>query len=176
MSAPLLLEADEQLITDYIKANIASALTDVRAEHPVGTTPYDRQVNVILPQDYFNFEKAIGYKLPCVFVIGKTFNSRQSDRGANFIAGLSTIEVSVVVEDRTDLACNTQALRYSSAIYGILEQANLSTADGRVKCFVRVARVENSDLFTNSEDKSRSENRFRKELGFYLDVDHSENY
>lgn len=176
MSAPLLLEATEQLITDHIKSNIGAQLILVRVEHPAVSTPYDRQVNVILPQSYFNFVDATDYKLPAIFVIGKTFNSRQSEKGANHIAGLAEVHCSVVVEDRTSLACNTQAYRYSSAIYGILEQANLASANGKVKCFVRVSRVENSDLFTNTEDKTRSETRFRKELSFYLEVDHFENY
>ena len=176
MSAPLLLEATEQLITDAIKANIASALVDVRAEHPSISTPQNRQVNVIAPQSYFNYVDATDYKLPAVFVIGKTFNSRQSEKCANHIAGKASVNVSVVVEDRLSMACNTQAYRYASAIYGILEQANLSTSDERVKCFVRVERVENSDLFTNSEDKTRSETRFRKEIAFYLEVEHFEHY
>lgn len=176
MSAPLLLEATEQLVTDVIKAKISAALIDVRAEHPSGSTPQNRQVNVTTPQSYFNYVDATDYKLPAVFVIGKTFSSNQSNKGANHIAGKASVNVSVVVEDRTSMACNTLAYRYSSAIYGILEQANLSTSDERVKCFVRVDRVENSDLFTNSEDKTRSESRFRKEIAFYLEVDHFEHY
>jgi hypothetical protein len=176
MSAPRLLEATEQLITDAIKQNIAAAIVDVRAENPAVSTPQNRQVNVILPQSYFNYVDATDYKLPAVFVIGKTFNSQQATKGANHIAGKAQVQVSVVVEDRTSMACNTQAYRYTSAIYGILEQANLFTADERVKCFVRVERVENSDLFTNTEDKTRSETRFRKEIGFYLEVDHFEHY
>lgn len=176
MSAPRVLEATEQLITDAIKAGIAAALIDVRAEHPLVSTPQNRQVNVISPQSYFNYVDATDYKLPAVFVIGKTFSGRQADKGANHIAGKAEIQVSVVVEDRTAMACNTQAYRYTSAIYGILEQANLFTADERVKCFVRVERVENSDLFTNTTDKTRSETRFRKEIAFYLEVDHFEYY
>lgn len=176
MSAPRLLEATEQLITDEIKAKIETALTAVRAQNPASTTPQNRQVNVILPQSYFNFVDATDYKLPAVFVVGKTFNSRQAEKGANHIAGMAEVQVSIVVEDRTALACNTQAYRYSSAIYGILEQANLKTSDNRVKVFVRVNRVENSDLFTNTEDKTRSETRFRKEISFYVEADHFENY
>jgi len=176
MSAPLLLEATEQLITDHIKAKIGAELALVRAEHPSNATPQNRQVNVTLPQSYFNFIDAIDYKLPAIFVIGKTFNSRQSEKGGNHITGLAEVQCSVVVEDRTSLACNTLAYRYSSAIYGLLEQANLSSSNNKVKCFVRVSRVENSDLFTNSDDKTRSETRFRKELSFYLEVDHFENY
>ena len=176
MSAPRVLEATEQLITDKIKADIATALAAVRAENPAVSTPQNRQVNVVLPQSYFNFVDATDYKLPAIFVIGKTFSGRQSDKGANHIAGRASVQVSVVVEDRTSMACNTLAYRYTSALYGILEQANLNTPDNRVKCFVRVERVENSDLFTNTEDKTRSEARFRKEIGFYLEVDHFENY
>lgn len=176
MSVPRALEATEQLITDAIKANIAAKLAEVRADNPSVTTPQNRQVNVTLPQSYFNFVDATDYKLPAIFVIGKTFTGRQSDKGANHIAARASVQVSVVVEDRTSMACNTLAYRYSSALYGILEQANLSTADQRVKCFVRVERVENSDLFTNTEDKTRSETRFRKEIGFYLEVDHFEHY
>lgn len=176
MSAPRVLEATEQLITDKIKADISAALAAVRAENPAVSTPQNRQVNVVLPQSYFNYVDATDYKLPAIFVIGKTFTGRQSDKGANHIAGRASVQVSVVVEDRTSMACNTLAYRYTSAIYGILEQANLNTSDNRVKCFVRVERVENSDLFTNTEDKTRSETRFRKEIGFYLEVDHFENY
>jgi hypothetical protein len=176
MSAPRLLEATEQLVTDAIKQNIASAIADVRTENPTGSTPQNRQVNVILPQTYFNYVDATDYKLPAVFVIGRTFNSNQSKNAANFISGQALVQCSVIVEDRTSMACNTQAYRYSSAIYGILEQANLSTSDERVKCFVRVSRVENSDLFTKSSNKSLSESIFRKEIAFYLEVDHSEYY
>ena len=133
MSAPRVLEATEQLITDKIKADISAALAAVRAENPAVSTPQNRQVNVVLPQSYFNYVDATDYKLPAIFVIGKTFTGRQSDKGANHIAGRASVQVSVVVEDRTSMACNTLAYRYTSAIYGILEQANLNTSDNRVK-------------------------------------------
>lgn len=183
MSAPWLFEGIERNVTQHIKDNIELALQELRDRSPVGSNPYPYKVNPVLPQSYFNFVDAIDYKLPAIFVICKSIDLRQKDKQGNHITALAEVQVSCVVEEKRSDMCNALAYRYASALHSILEQANIeiqsvgfTPPQGVAKDFVRVSRMENSDLFTSTEDKTRSDAIFRKEIALFLEVEHFENY
>jgi len=186
MSAPWLLEGVERSIVAYIKANIEQALLDVRTRspnvEPDEQNPFYYQVNVTTPRTYFTYADGKDYLCPAIFVIGKNIDMRQEEKAGNFITGLAEVQVTCVVEDKTSAMCNSFAYRYASALHSILDLANLeiigdlTPPQGVAKYFVRVSRLENSDLFTNTEDKTRSTSIFRKEIALYLKVEHFENF
>ncbi|OPZ24621.1 MAG: hypothetical protein BWZ03_00096 [bacterium ADurb.BinA186] len=182
MSAPWLFEGIERSIVAHIKANIEQALEDTRLRSPVTDNPWPYKVNAILPKKYFTYVDAIDYQLPAIFVISKSMDMRQEEKGGNFITGQAEVQVTCVVEDKRSDLCNALAYRYASALHSILDQANLTISgdltppQGVANDFVRVSRIENSDLFTQTEDKTRSESVFRKEIALYLKVEHFENF
>lgn len=169
MNARKLLEGDVDLILTHIKTNIAAALADVRADRtdPIVTTEP--------PKSYFIYPMAVGYKTPAVFVIGDSMQFMQPN-GPNFIKALSSINVTVLIEDRTAERLTIKAFRYMAALHEVLEQTNLQTADNKLKIVCKVTRAENSPLYSTKEDESAPDNVFRKEVSLFLEVDHWENF
>lgn len=169
MTARKLLEGDVDLITSAIQAGITAALADTRADRndPIVTTED--------PRAYFNYPRAVGYRTPAVFVIGDSMQFMQPT-GPNFIKAQSSVNVTVLVEDRLADRLTIKAFRYMSALQQILEQANLETSDGKLKIVCKVIRAENSPLYSTNEDESAADNVFRKEVSLFLEVDHWENF
>jgi len=170
MSARKLLEGDVNLILAEIKAKMPAALAAVRADR------LDPKVTTEKPESYFTFERAQGFKTPAIFVIGEDMDFRQAERGANHINALSTVNVSVLVEERNQELLTKKVYRYCSALHEILEQANLSSDDGKLQIFVRVAKMEMSAIYTDSDNPNDPRAVFRKEAFLALNVDHIENY
>jgi len=151
-------------IRDFIKTNIAASLAALRTERA------DGKVTTEPPQDYLIFDKAIGYKTPCVFVIGDASDFRL-DRGQNFIAATNTVYVSVLVEDRNAELLTIKCWRYSDAMHAILDQAQVDVLGMEVKNVLKVTKIEYSDTF---QTKSQNETCFRKEVMLTLEVEHLE--
>lgn len=169
MSARKLLEGDVNLIIAEIKSKISSALADTRADRN------DAAVSTESPstQSYFTYARATGYKLPAVFVIGESMNFQQS-AGPNFVKSIDHINVTVVIEDKWADKLVTKAFRYMAALHEILEQANLTTSDNKLKIVCKIVRAENSALYSTKQDEQSAENVFRKEVSLYLEVEHWE--
>lgn len=172
MSAPLLLEGTVDLILAKIKADIATALADVRTERA------DAKVSTEPPstESYFRYYPAKAFKAPAVFVVGEEMGARHDEKGGNFITGLASVTVSVVVEDRDEERLTRKAFRYMSALHQILEQINLQDTGGKLKLFVRVERVVNGATYTKADQRDLAESVFRREVALYCEVDHFENY
>lgn len=154
-------------IMNHIKANIAQALADVRAEY-LGNEK--GKVTTEVPVDYFIFDKAIGYRTPAVFVLGDDVDFRL-DKGQNFISALCKVYVSVLVEDRDAELLMLKCWRYSDAMHEILDQAVIEVPADNIKNVIKVSKMEYSNTF---QAKSSVEGPFRKEVMLTLDVEHYE--
>jgi hypothetical protein len=171
MGARKLLEGDVDLILAHIKANISAALAAIRADRAdaaVTTEPPPKDA-------YFTYPRAVGYQTPAVFVVGDSMAFLQ-ESGPNFIKAISSVNVTVLIEDRTASRLVIKSYRYMCALHELLEQTTLITADEKLKIVCKVTRAENSPLYSTSEDESAVENVFRKEVSLFLDVEHWENF
>lgn len=162
-----LSETTVELIEKAIKDNIAEALANVRQERndPIVTTNP--------PQEYFQYEKAQGYRAPAVFTIIKNQDFRDQTMQSNHINAMSEVIVAVVVEDRIESRIVKKAWRYQAALAQILHQTSLTNSDGSVRLFSRVQNCQFSGVIniTNEKDAAAV---FRKEVSLRLQVEHIE--
>lgn len=164
----LLAELAVDLIEAQIKANIAQALANVRTERqdPIVTTEP--------PREYFQYEKAQGYRLPAIFTIIQDMDFRGETQKPNHVNALDQVVVAVVVEDRLERTVVKKAWRYQAALTQCLHQVSLTSADGALRLFSRVRRCAFSGLI-NLKDKNAAEAVFRQEMSLTLAVEHVEN-
>lgn len=167
-NAYFLAETTVSLIEEAIKSNIAQALMDVRQERN------DPIVTTYPPQEYFQYEKAQGYRTPCIFTIIKNQDFRNEIMKANHINAMCEVIVAVVVEDRIEPRLVKKAWRYQAALAQILHETSLTSSDGSVKLFSRVQNCEFSGVI-NLKDEKSPEAVFRKEVSLRLQVEHIEN-
>lgn len=151
-------------IISHVKANIASALSDTRTDRA------DAKVQTLPFQEYLIFEKAIGYRTPSLFVLGREIDFKL-DRGANFINCLVGVQVSCVVDERDAELLTIKTWRYHDALHEVLDRAELVSSDGKIKNKIKVVRSSFGDTV---QVKSSIESPFRKEVMLTLDVEHFE--
>lgn len=161
------VEIAVQLIVDQIKANISNALVAVRTERN------DPIVSTEPPNEYFIYEEAHAYRAPAVFVIARSQNIRNAEKGANFINALDLILVNVIVEDRIASRVTKKAWRYQCALMEVLHLVTLTTSDSALRLFSRVENCEFSPV--TLKDPKSPEAVFRKEMSLALEVEHIEN-
>lgn len=165
-----LTEGTVNLMMTQIQNNIAGALANVRADvnNPVVTTES--------PRSYFIYPKAHGYRGPAVFVIADNIDFRKEQRGANFISAVIRVNVTVMVEDRNAELLTRRAWRYQSALYQILDETQLVSADNKLKIVIIVKNARYSPTYTTAKDPSAPEGIFRQEVMLECDVEHWENF
>lgn len=166
-AAPHLVEKTRDLILTAIKANIATALNDVRLDRA------DPSVTTEPPKSYFIFDGAHTYQCPAVFVVVDTAEFPEEQTGANFVDATMRIFTSVVIEDREADKLTIKSERYQSALFEILHWATLQDDAKNVKIWVRVVRCSFSPLYTKKRGDNMGE--FRKEVSLELEVKHFEN-
>lgn len=149
-------------IRDFIKANIAQALADVRTDHG------DGKVTTEPPKSYYIYDNIVGYTTPAVVITGDRI-SFKLDRGQNFIAATCTVYVSILVEDRTSELLTYKTWRYADAMHAVLDQAQIEVEN--IKNVVKVIEIEYSNTFQN---KTQREFPFAKEVMLTLEVEHLE--
>jgi len=166
-----LAESAVYMIRDYIKANIASALSQIRTERN------DPRVTTEPPpsQSYFIYPGAKGYRLPAVFIICERMDFYSPDAGANFVHSKDKINVSVVIEDRMKEYLMIKAWRYQAALHGLLERLTLTSADNAVKLIVRVDSAEFSPMYSSAKE-GKTESAFKQEVVLTCEVEHYEAY
>ncbi len=167
-----LTETDLNLITGYIQANIAGALSAIRISRndPVVTTEPPPS------ESYFNYFKAHGYRCPAIFVIDDGMDFRQSEKKANHINAISSINVTVKVEDRKKELLVIKALRYQAALHQLLDQTPLVNSDHTVKLYLRVKKIKPSGLYTYGNSEEDDQALFFFEYMLELAVEHVENF
>lgn len=168
MPSPYLAESVSKLLTDYIEANIATAL------EAVSTARGDNNVGLEPPRTIVTFPMARLYECPAIMVIVEDIVFQNSD-GPNFVKSKCRAVVSTVVEERSQDLLNFKLWRYQSALFDLLAQRQLETTDARVKIISVPVEMLYSDFFTNT-DPSSGEQVFRRESTFELEVNHLENF
>lgn len=166
MSARHLVETASTLIRDNIKANISTALGNIRTDRA------DAFVTTEIPQSYYFYE-AQGYRSPVVFIIADNINFRKEERGANFISATIRYNISVLIEDRTEPYLTTKAWRYQAALHEVLDQTQLADSGSKIKVITIVKRATFSPTFTKSGE---SPALFRKEVLLECDAEIYENF
>jgi hypothetical protein len=162
------IELAVDLVEAQIKANIATALQNVRAqrENPIVTTEP--------PREYFQYaEPAHVYRAPGVFTVAQDMDFRES-LGQNHLNSSDRIMVAVVVEDRKKQLLVKKAYRYQAALMQCLHHVTLTTADGTLRLFSRVKRCQFSGII-NLKDEKAPDAIFRQEMSLQLTVEHVEN-
>lgn len=165
--APHLVETTRNLVMATIKANIATALADVRTDR------VDPSVTTEPPKSYFIFDGAHTYQCPAVFVVVDSAEFPEQTTGANFINATMKLFCSVVIEDREADKLTIKSERYQAALFEILHWATLQDDPKNVKIWVRVVRCEFSPLYTKLRGDNMGE--FRKEVSLELEIKHWEN-
>jgi len=170
MSSVKLVEEVVDLLTAHIKTNIASALADVRTDRA------DAAVTTEIPKQYFIYTSAKTYRTPAVFIIARRLDTRNDSKGANFIDALVDVGVSIVIEDRLADLLTIKAWRYQAALYKLLNQAALTSSDGKLKIVSKIESVDFGGEFSSTTDPTVPQGVFRKEVLLNLNVEHYENY
>jgi hypothetical protein len=101
---------------------------------------------------------------------------RQATTQANFINAITSINVTVKVEDRKMELLVIKALRYQAALHEVLDQTTLASADGLVSLKVRVKNIKPSGIYTYGNSEADDTATFFKEYTLNLAVEHYENY
>lgn len=169
MSSYKLTEITVNLIIAHIKANISGALSDVRTDRA------DAKVSTEPPVSFFRYYDPGPkvYRPPAVLVISKSFDFRLSE-GPNYIYGLETVDVGILVEDHDRDALTLKAWRYQAALAKLLNNTALTNAGNTVKIVTKLIRYNFSEPYTDAGKKGSTVSVFRKEVVLELEVEHYE--
>lgn len=169
MSYAQLAEGASNLVVDYIKANIASALDVVAAN---ATQP---KVAIENPRSYLTFEQPQAYECPAVFIIFDSQDFQVAERKANSINALDMINVAVCVEDIDEDLLNYKAWRYQSALFSILNLSTIAAQDGSLVLKSVVYNSRFSPVYSRPEGNGPG-GKFRKEVMLECRMTHLENF
>ena len=158
-----LVESCVREIQAALKSGIPAALTDIRINRA------DNLVTLEPPRDYFVYPKAMGYRTPCVFIIGDSINFQKREAGSNFVNANVRINVTVLVEDKDAERIMMKSYRYQAAIHQVLDQTQFDTADGKCRFTAVIQGASFSPLYSNTEDSSSSQAIFRREIALEVD-------
>lgn len=165
-----LVESDVYLIKNYLSSNMAASLLQVAAAH---STTYP-VVTVDPPADYFTYQRARAYRTPAVFVIPERMDFKKRERGQNHINAETRLNVTVVIEDKDAERIYLKAYRYQAALVGLLDQASLTSTDGKVKIVIVIENAQFSPLYSDAKSPDDPRAIFRKEVSVELAVQHYE--
>jgi len=165
-----LVESDVYLIRDYLKQNMQSALLQVGTTHSA-TYPV---VSVDPPTDYFTYQSAKAYRSPAVFIIPERMDFKKRERGQNHINAETRLNVTVVIEDKDAERIYLKAYRYQAALVGLLDQASLTSSDGKVKIVCVIENAQFSPLYSDAKEANDPRAIFRKEVSVELAIQHYE--
>jgi hypothetical protein len=155
------------MIQDYIKANISTALVNVRSERN------DPIVSTEPPNEYFIYEEAHAYRAPAVYILAQDEKVLNSEKGSNYFAARDSIIVNVIVEDRIKTRVTKKAWRYQAALLAVLHETILTSSDNALRLFSIVEDCQFSPV--TLKDPKSADAVFRKEVSLALQVEHIEN-
>ena len=170
MAAQKIMETTINPIIAHVKATQAATFAAIRADNT------DNLVNTNPFVEYLSFEKAIGYQVPCLFVLGRSIDFAKS-RGQNFINCVVTVQVSALVDDSKEDLLTLKTWRYHDALHMMLDRAELKASlqspGGQYNVMNKV-KVVHSDFGELVSMKSSIGKPFRKEVLLTLEVEHYE--
>lgn len=165
MSAVNLTERITYETIALIQANIATALSEVRAER------VDPSVNTELPKSYFPYAPSHAFQCPAVSVIADNIDFHL-ERGQNFLDATVAALCSVCVEDKTQKDLQKKAWRYQDALFQILNRAQIEGPE--FKFIIKVTRARYSSDNTMKADPT-SQSVFQKEVVLDLEIESYQN-
>lgn len=163
MSTRHLVEICVRGVESLLKSDLPAALTDIR------TNRNDNFVTMEPPRDYFVYPRAMGYRTPCVFIIGDRIDFQKALKGANHINASCRIMVTCLVEDKDAERIMIKSYRYQAAIHEVLDQIQFMSTDGQAKVTVIIQNATFSPLYSTATDPSDPQAVFRREIGLELD-------
>jgi hypothetical protein len=167
LGSPLLSEGTVTLIAAQLQANYKAALV------AVSTARADNRTSLEEPRSYFLFDTAKQYQCPAVFIDCPEFD-HAPESGQNYIKAIARVTIAVVCEEQTQELLTYKLWRHTSALFNMLNLADLVA--GNLKCHVIVKRQAFSDQYMRKSETEESDNVFRKEVLFELEVVHQENF
>lgn len=156
-----LTEKTSDLILDYIKANIAQALAEVRVDRAG-----DKSASTEVPKTYFNYSPVKGFRLPAVVLVFDEIDFRL-DQGQNFINSDMSAVLSVAVEAKDQDELTRKSWRYQDAIYKLMNRATFSEPDLKFTVLVEKARYSNDAVM---QSDANTQSNFAKEVAFDLTI------
>lgn len=162
--SPRIMEGTVIPIINHVQANIGAALARLRADRT------DNKVNTDTFQEYYSYEKIVGYVTPSLFIIGRNVQFRKS-LGQNHINALVNVQVSALVDEKDIAQLTYKCWRYHDALHDVLDQAQILDDSGAIKNIIRVVGADFGDAVSN---KTNSTSPFRMEVMLTLEVEHIE--
>lgn len=162
-----LTEIAVQAIITQIRSNIAAELASVN------TARGDDQVNLVPPQEYFFFEISESYRRPAVFVMAEDMDMELLE-GANHINARHAINVTAVVEERTEKLATLACWRYQAALFKVLHLNQLAGPSLQSKIIPKVASIAYGPVYSEDTKAESADKMFLKEVSLNLNVDHWE--
>lgn len=169
MTATNLTEEAVDLIIDAVRTNIEASLNDVRSRYS------DNSVTVEPPRSYFFYERPYVFEAPGVFVIPIDLDFNLP-KGANHISAKLRVNVAAVVEERDKINLSRKCWRYQVALYDILNETRLTSADNSLVLVVKVLHARFTPEYTTAGKEGNTGGFFRKEVHLECEVEHWENF
>lgn len=167
MLAAKLTEVAVYLIRTELQASLPAALALVQQERG------DYQVTLEKPAEYFISEKKQILRLPAIFLIPDNMDFHL-ERGANHPNAILNMRLSVVLEDRNEDHLTIKSYRYQSAIYDVLNGAQLTDQTDNLTLIIKVMQVNFYPIYS-AHDDTTTKGVFRKEVSLTLEINHFEN-
>lgn len=170
MGAKNLAEIIPDLVNAKLKLDFFATLADIKTERNTLFGGVDFRVNPTVPQSYFNYSGAKGYKVPAIFTVVDSGELRK-ERGTNYVHCFVVTRVHALIEEKTEDLATRLTWRYQDAIDEILDQTSLTSSDSKVRLFLKVKSFEFSPLYSSIPKESGAPSVFRKEVGMTFDVE-----
>lgn len=158
---PLLVEGSQNLILQHLKDNFNNAVLDTDNSYSDGIN-----IEPIEGQSFYTDESFMTLNPPAVYVLGGDMTLKNSE-SANYVVADIVFIVAVTTENVGADKLKAQSQRYARVLFGLLDQANLGTSDGRLQVHLVVNRVLFSDT-APTKKMSEASHMYRKDC--YLEV------
>lgn len=163
-----LVEPATDLITDYIQANIAAALAQVRSAR-------DSIDNLGIPtpmfREFFIARNYSALQPPAYFVVCDDIDFKKEQRGSNFINATAHYTIAAIAEGQTNEDVARATWRYQAAFSQILDNTRLTSTDGTFRIVLIVRSADFSEEYDVSQQAGNPAKRWRKEVHLKCDVE-----
>lgn len=161
-----LAEIAVYMIRGKLQADLPAVLARIQDER-------DFVVTLSKPAEYFISEKKQILKLPAIFLIPDSIDF-QLEKGPNHPNALINMRLTIVTEDRNEDHLTIQCYRYQSALYDILNGAQLTDTTSNQTIVIKVMQANFYPIYS-APDENTTRGVFRKEVSLTLEINDFEN-
>ena len=162
-----LVEPASDLLVDYIEANIAAALTSIRADR---NAVQNLGLPTPIPREYFIARSYMALQTPAIFVVCDSIDFKK-DRGANHINATAKYGIAAISEGLNTEDVTRITWRYQAALSQILDNLSLTSADNTFSIRVIVKSAEFLEEYDTSSQGNNTAKRWRKGVQLKCDVE-----